>query len=264
MPRRQSLSVEVADDIKGKILNGTLKPGAQIQTEAELCLNYDVSRTVVREAISRLRSDGLLIAHQGVGVFVSNNGAARRFEVDWDSIRTLPDTIFLLELRLAIEVESAGLCALRRSPADAKHIRQWMERANRQVKSLERTNLHYDFDFHLAIAKGTKNPHFYELLLFLKPIIVPRIRLGALVKEDTKDTYERHIREEHEAIVRSIETKDDAGARKNMRTHLLASLERLRALAASYGVQQRKGQTGEFESVLTNFVQAISLAGGDH
>jgi GntR family transcriptional regulator, transcriptional repressor for pyruvate dehydrogenase complex len=259
MPRRQSLSVEVADDIKGKILNGTLKPGVQIRTEAELCRDYEVSRTVVREAISRLRSDGLVVACQGIGVFVSKNGAARRFEVDWDSIRTLLDTIFLLELRLAVEVESAGLCALRRSSADAKSIRRWMERANRQVKSLERTNLHYDFDFHLAIAKGTKNPHFYELLLFLKPIIVPRIRLGALVKEEAKEAYELHIRQEHEAIVASIEAKDESGARESMRTHLSNSLARLRSLAASYGVAERKGQTNEFESALTSFVQSISV-----
>ena len=158
------MSVAVADDIKRHIVNGTLKPGAQIQTEVELCRQYEVSRTVVREAISRLRSEGLLVAMQGLGVFVSDPGGARRFEVDWDSIRTLPDTISLLELRLAIEVESAGLCAQRRTGADARSIRQAMERANDQVKSIERTDLHYDFDFHLAIAKGAKNPHFHALL----------------------------------------------------------------------------------------------------
>jgi GntR family transcriptional repressor for pyruvate dehydrogenase complex len=258
MPRRQSLSVEVADDIKKKILKGTLKPGAQIRTEAELCQEYEVSRTVVREAISRLRSDGMLIARQGLGVFVSNSTTARRFEVDWDSIRTLPDTISLLELRLAIEVESAGLCALRRSAADAKNIRQWMDKANRQFKSLERTKLHYDFDFHLAIAKGTKNPHFYELLLFLRPIIVPRIRLGALVSEDAKEKYEQTIQAEHEAVMLAIEAGDDRAARESMRTHLLNSLERLRTLAASYGVKGSRKRGGAIERTLRSFVQSLS------
>jgi GntR family transcriptional repressor for pyruvate dehydrogenase complex len=258
MPRRQSLSVEVADDIKKKILRGTLKPGAQIRTEAELCKEYEVSRTVVREAISRLRSDGMLIARQGLGVFVSNSHNSRRFEVDWDSIRTLPDTISLLELRLAIEVESAGLCALRRSQADAKNIRQWMDKANRQFKSLQRTKLHYDFDFHLAIAKGTKNPHFYELLLFLRPIIVPRIRLGALVSEEAKENYEQIIRTEHEAVVASIEAGDERAARENMRTHLLNSLERLRSLAASYGVKGSKKRGDSVERALRSFVQGLS------
>jgi GntR family transcriptional regulator, transcriptional repressor for pyruvate dehydrogenase complex len=261
MLKRQSLSVEVATDIKDKIVKGALKPGAQIQTEAELCRNYEVSRTVVREAISRLRSEGLLVALQGVGVFVSNSGGTKRFEVDWDSIRTLPDTLSLLELRLAIEVESAGLCAQRRSAADARGIRQAMERANRQVKSLERTNLHYDFDFHLAIARGSKNPHFYELLQFLKPIIVPRIRLSALVKEDTKESYELHIRDEHEDVVAAIEAQDENGARESMRSHLTKSLDRLRSLAASYGVRQQKGEEGElFETALSGFVQGIRVA----
>ena len=70
----------------------------------------------MREAIIRLRSEGVLVARQGIGVFVGE-GHSSRFEVDWNAIRTLPKTIMLIELRMAVEVESAGLCAERRTKA---------------------------------------------------------------------------------------------------------------------------------------------------
>jgi GntR family transcriptional repressor for pyruvate dehydrogenase complex len=257
MARRPPLSVEVAEDIKKQILEDKLLPGAQLLTEAELCERYEVSRTVIREAIVRLRSEGLLISRQGVGVFVSDNKGAARFEVDWDSIRTLPETIALLELRLAIEVEAAGLCAINCTKADAKNIRHWMEKTNLQFKGLENTKLHYDFDFHLAIAKGTKNPHFYQLLQFLKPIIVRRLKLSAIVKENSKDDFEHIIQEEHEAIVAAIEARDEQKARRNMRTHLVNSLERVRTLAASLGVQGIGKRGSKLDSILKSFAQTI-------
>jgi GntR family transcriptional repressor for pyruvate dehydrogenase complex len=258
MARRQSLSVEVAHDLKKKIQEGKLLPGAQIRTEAELCQEYEVSRTVVREAIAHLRSEGLVTPRQGIGVFVSENQPARRFEVDWESIRTLPQTLALLELRLAIEVESAGLCASRCTKADAKNIRQWMEKTDLHYKELENTKVHYDFDFHLAIAKGTKNPHFHQALLFLKPIIAPRIELSALVKDKSKAEYERTIRGEHEAIVSAIENRNEEGARVAMRTHLVNSLERLHALADSLGVQGTGRRGAAIETMLRAFVQSVA------
>jgi GntR family transcriptional regulator, transcriptional repressor for pyruvate dehydrogenase complex len=258
MARRPPLSVEVAEDIKKQILEEKLLPGAQLLTEAELCQRYEVSRTVVREAIVRLRSEGLLISRQGVGVFVSDKSDATRFEVDWDSIRTLPDTIALLELRLAVEVESAGLCAVNCTKADARNIRQWMEKTNLQFKGIEHTKLHYDFDFHLAIAKGTKNAHFYQLLQFLKPIIVRRIKLSAIVENESKSEFEHLIHEEHEAIVAAIEARDEKRARQNMRSHLVNSLERVRTLAASYGVQAPGKRGHKVGSLLKNFAQTIA------
>jgi GntR family transcriptional regulator, transcriptional repressor for pyruvate dehydrogenase complex len=236
MPRRQSLSVEVAEAIKKQILEEKLQPGTRLLSEAELCERYGVSRTVVREAIVRLRSEGLLISRQGIGVFVAESNGAKRFEVDWNSIRTLPETIALLEMRLAIEVEAAGLCAVKCTKADARNIRQWMEKASLRSDDFGHAKFHYDFDFHLAVAKGARNLHFYQLLLFLKPIIVPRLKLNAVVKDKSKDDYGRIIHEEHEAIASAIEARDEQGARQSMRSHLVNSLAHLRALAVSLGV----------------------------
>ena len=77
MAKRQALSTIIAEDLSGRIRSGELQPGAQLATEAELCIRYEVSRTVVREAIARLRSEGLVIPQQGRGMFVSEAPAPR-------------------------------------------------------------------------------------------------------------------------------------------------------------------------------------------
>ena len=223
MRKRQSLSVEVAADIKKQIRAERLRPGAQLQTEAQLCEKYGVSRTVVREAIVRLCSDGLLTPRQGLGVFVSSELSISRFEVDWDSIQTMPETVALLELRLAIEIESAGLCALRRTKADVKGIRQCLEKTHSQSKGSNRTKYQYDFDLHLAIASATKNSYVHQLLLFLKPIVVKSIKLSSVIDDDAKKEFDKLNQEQHEAIVDAIEAQDEQQARKMMRLHLVNS-----------------------------------------
>ena len=237
MVKRKTLSTLMAEELSEKVLNGTLKPGARLPTEAELCDEYEVSRTVVREAIARLRSDGLLISQQGRGMFVSEHPQARKFEIDPQSLITLPETISALELRLSVEVEAASLCAQRRTKADAKKIRSLMEKVDALQSDPTKVEIHYDFAFHLAIAQATKNPLFYRFLKFLEPTIVPRYLLSNLVSSEIKDRYYRRIHGEHEAIVSAIECKNGDDARKAMRTHLENSLERIRALSRSVGIK---------------------------
>ncbi len=229
--KRPSYSTVVADELKELIRRDKLKPGDRIPTEAELCVRYGVSRTVIREAIIRLRSEGTLVARQGIGVFVGE-AALSRFEVDWSAIRTLPKTIMLMELRMAVEVEAAGLCALRRSKSDAIDIRRRMEKIDAQQQDPKSTNVMYDFRFHLAIAKASKNPHIYQLLKFMAPVVMPRIKLGAIVDDAGKDAYYRMIHGEHELIVTAIEKADETAARERMRAHISSAIGRLRALAA--------------------------------
>lgn len=236
MTRRKPLSTTVADSLAEMIRSGALKPGGQLPTEAELCTRYDVSRTVVREAVARLRSEGLVIPQQGRGMFVSDGPALRNFSISPEALKTLPETLALLELRLSVEVESAGLCAERRTAQEAQSIRALMEKFDAQHEDPASIHIHYDYDFHLAIAKATRNEYIVAFLSYLRPIIVPRFQLGAVVLPEVKDVYYERIHAEHVAIVEAIERQDGRGARRAMREHLCNSLERLRALALATGV----------------------------
>lgn len=228
--KRPSLSTVVSESLLGRIRSGELAPGAQLPTETELCETYEVSRTVVREAIARLRSEGLVIPRQGKGVFVSEAPLAS-FSIPASDLEALPRTIALLELRMGVEVESAGLCALRRSDAEAAAIRAEMERTDAAHPDPDTTRVHYDYDFHLSIAKACGNEQIFGFLGYLRSQIAPRLALGYLLAARVKDDYFDRIHGEHEAIVLAIEARDEAAARTAMRVHLANSLERLRALA---------------------------------
>lgn len=239
MTKRKPLSTVVAESLSEKIRSGTLKPGDQLPTEAELGVEYEVSRTVVREAVARLRSEGMLVAHQGRGIFVGQTPEPRNFSIPDEALKTLPETIALLELRLSVEVEAAGLCAERRSSAEAEAIRLLMEQVDARHEDPASLQIHYDYDFHLAIAKGARNEFIHGFLAYLQPMIVPRYRLGYVVAPDIKEAYYRHIHREHSAIVAAIERQDARAARQAMRKHLSNSLERVRALAHASGVEAR-------------------------
>jgi GntR family transcriptional repressor for pyruvate dehydrogenase complex len=237
MTKRKPLSTVVAESLSEKIRSGRLQPGMQLPTEAELCAEYDVSRTVIREAVARLRSEGMIIPHQGRGMFVSEAPMPRNFAIPEAALKTLAETVSLLELRLSVEAEAAGLCAERRLDEEARAIRALMEQIDAQHENPAAVQIHYDYDFHLAIAKATRNEFIYTFLNYLRPMIVPHFQLGHVVAQEVKDSYYARIHAEHEKIVAAIEKRDSRAAREAMRKHLYSSLERVRALALASGVE---------------------------
>lgn len=236
MTKRKPLSTVLAESLSGKIRSGALKPGEQLPTEAELCAEYDVSRTVVREAVARLRSDGLVVPQQGRGMFVSDAPEPRNFSISDEALKSLPETVSLLELRLSVEVEAAGLCAERRTDEEAAAIRALMEQVDGRHADPATVEIHYDYDFHLLIARAARNEFMHGFLGYLRPMIVPRYQLGYVVEPRLKDAYYKRIHGEHLAIVDAIERRDAAAARRAMRKHLSNSLERVRTLAQTSGV----------------------------
>ena len=239
MPRK-SLSTVVFEGLLDQIRSGRLGPGAQLPTEADLCDSFAVSRTVVREAVARLRSEGLVIPRQGKGVFVSE-APLGSFSIPDQDLDALPQTLALLELRLGVEVESAGLCALRCTDDEAREIRAEMERVDATHPDPGLTRIHYDHDFHLLIARGSHNPQIIDFLAYLGQQIGPRLRLGYILVPALKDEYFDRIHGEHRAVVEAIEQRNPDLARDAMRQHLTNSLERLRALASAAGTRPLPG-----------------------
>jgi DNA-binding FadR family transcriptional regulator len=133
----------------------------------------NVSRTVVREAVARLAAQGLITSRQGSGVYVAETAQYKPFQVTRDELAELADIIKLLEMRLALETEMAGLAAARRTTADIGAIRSAlfdMENTFNDPQAAARA----DSAFHLAIARATQN-HYYERLIdFLGVRLVPR------------------------------------------------------------------------------------------
>ena len=118
-PRRRSLSLvqEVMNDFSAKIQRGLYLPGEKLPTEPEVMAEQGVSRTVVREAMSRLQAAGLVETRHGIGTFVLVQENGPSFRISPDQLGTLRDVIALLEFRISVETEAAALAAIRRSEA---------------------------------------------------------------------------------------------------------------------------------------------------
>src|SRR3954454_3621856 len=116
------LSRGLFDQLAEQIKSGRLAPGERLPTEQELTRAARVSRTVVREAVAALRAEGLVITRQGVGAFVSAEPQRAPFRIEPERLQSLADVLNVMELRLGVEVESAGLAAERASKSDVKAI----------------------------------------------------------------------------------------------------------------------------------------------
>jgi DNA-binding FadR family transcriptional regulator len=228
-PRRaRSLTRTLVDRITARIVAQELRPGDKLPTEAEIMGEYGVSRTVVREAISRLQAAGLVESRHGVGTFVLAAAAQGPFRIDPEEVATLADVIALLELRIAIEAEAASLAAARHSEAQLGEMRRALDAFDRGIDAPDEA-VDADFQFHFQIAQATGNRYFVDLMSHLGTVIIPRTRLNtARFAQEERSIYLERVAREHESIWEAIARGDGDAARAAMRIHLSNSRERLR------------------------------------
>ena len=218
----------LVDSMTSRIRRRELKDGDKLPTESEIMAAYGVSRTVVREAISRLQAGGMVDTRQGVGTFVLEGAAQGPFRVDPAQLATIKEVIALLELRIALEAEAAALAASRRSASDLAEMRRALDAFAHGI-DLSSDAVNPDFEFHLQIALASDNRHFADLMSHLGTLVIPRTRINtASLAQEERSEYLRRVGREHEDIFDAIARSDADAARAAMRTHLSNSRERLR------------------------------------
>ncbi|MET0519679.1 MAG: GntR family transcriptional regulator, partial [Burkholderiaceae bacterium] len=107
-----------------RIRAGQLSTGDKLPTEAAIMAEFAVSRTVVREAISKLQAAGLVETRHGIGTFVLGLGEGGAFRIAPEQMATLKDVVAVLELRIGVESEAAALAAQRRSAAQLERMHE--------------------------------------------------------------------------------------------------------------------------------------------
>jgi len=229
--RGRNLTGQVIAALRKKIEDNHMQPGERLPTEKALTDEFGVSRTVIREAISSLRADGLVEPRQGAGVFVrSPPGDKKRMPLLAGKMEKISEILEVLELRAAVEIESAGLAAERRSFGQEAKIKEAYDEISAAIESGDIAE-DQDYRFHVAIAEATGNRFFVEFLEFLGKRSIPRSQL-LRVGIDLKDRVRlvRAVHREHLDILRAISNKDVAAARDAMRNHLVGSRERYRTI----------------------------------
>jgi DNA-binding FadR family transcriptional regulator len=228
----RKLSRRLFEQLAEQIKSGRLAPGARLPTEQALTRAARVSRTVVREAVAALRAEGLVVTRQGVGAFVSADPQRAPFRIEPERMQSLDDILGVMELRLGVEIESAGLAAERGSKPQIRAIGAALEAIERAAEA-GRSAVDEDLEFHRAIAEATGNPEFPRFLQFIGRHLIPRRTITGLPERmGGERAYLELIQEEHRRIHEAIEAGDARGAREAMRRHLIRSLERYRKLAA--------------------------------
>ncbi len=226
--RTRSLTADLVESLGDRIRDGRLAAGSKLPREADLMEEFGVSRTVVREAMSKLQAAGMVETRHGVGTFVVGLGDASTFRIAPDQMGTLKEVIGVLELRIAVETEGAGLAASRRQDSHLQAMRSALDAFAGAVEE-GRDAVGADFQFHLEVARATGNHHFADLMATLGGMMIPRARLEpAEPMTEERRAYLRRVNGEHESIYEAIVRQDADAARAAMRTHLSNSRERRR------------------------------------
>ncbi|MEB2844208.1 FCD domain-containing protein [Rhizobiales bacterium RZME27] len=228
--RRPKLSDRIVLSLRQDFLSGQVEIGRKLPTETQLSENFDVSRTVVREAIATLVADGLVETRQGAGIFVLGHqpsSTAVSIAVK-DMSGNISHALNVLEVRIALEMESAALAATRRSASQEAQIQERFFEFEHLLKLAQPTGT-ADFAFHRAIAEATNNAFYVEVLDSLGSRTIPCDVTSPYATEDVLSfTYQAGLQREHLAILNAISAGDAPAARDAMRAHLAASQERYR------------------------------------
>ena len=231
--RPRTLALDLVESLGDRIRDGRIPTGDKLPTETAVMAEFGVSRTVVREAISKLQASGLVETRHGVGTFVVGIGDAAAFRIAPEQFATLRDVIAVLELRIGLETEAAGRAAQRRTAQNLRVMRSALDAFGSALEE-GRDAVGPDFQFHLEISRATQNTHFAELMGTLGTMIIPRARLDSPVAvTDERRQYLRRVNSEHESIYDAIVNQDTEAARAAMRTHLANSRERRRRANAA-------------------------------
>jgi len=211
--------IQIAEQIKKLISEGTLKVGDRLPSERELSIQFNVSRSTVRESLTALEILGLIEVRTGLGTFVCKQNQFDNILGEELAGNISPTELF--EARLIIEPKLSHLAAQRATIEDIEEMARIIEEA----KNLDLNQIYkfeeLDGKFHLSIAKAANNEVLYK---FEKSINSER--LGKLwgklkVKSLQKEGRIGRIKVEHKEILDSIRERNPTLAEKLTRKHLL-------------------------------------------
>jgi len=234
--RPLNLSHDTARAIEQAIRNGRFEVGDKLPSEARLAESFGVSRGIVREAVARLKSLGLVESVQGSGLYVSRAEALPEFRIEPAHMMHRRELQQVFELRLELELIAVALAAARRTRRDLARLRAALDEL---ARNLERDQPGYDPDygFHLEIAAAGSNGYLRDLLGYVTTQISASVAYQRRRNKPSRALLAR-VHVEHEAVLRAIEARDAGVAVGLTRSHLIGAAERLGLDCARLGRSQ--------------------------
>ena len=214
----------VASQIREMVIAGTLQVGDRLPSEADLCDQFGVSRTVIREASKSLAERGLLSSQPGRGTFVTAM-STQDFSDSFGLFVKGSDVSIrnITEVRELLEVRIAELAAERATPEELAMMERAIEHMDRNMEDLDEF-LRGDLDFHNALAEATQNDILVGLVRSLVEEFQAYRRMPSIVSVGNENSQRVH-----KAIFECVRRGDKQGAADAMREHLREVMQRYEA-----------------------------------
>ncbi|MBB4685190.1 FadR/GntR family transcriptional regulator [Amycolatopsis jiangsuensis] len=207
VPRRVSAREAVLTHLRDAIGRGDYAVGDRLPSEASLSREYQVSRSVVREALRGLQALGLTVSRTGRGTFVTADGPPENPTFGQYSAQDL------VEVRRHVEVPVAGFAARRRGEDELALLTALVERMDTETR--EPAWVALDSQFHVAIARASGNPVFAKVIEEIRDALA---RQSAFLNRLGDRRAESNV--EHRRILDAIADGSETAAVAAMTTHL--------------------------------------------
>jgi DNA-binding FadR family transcriptional regulator len=240
---RDTLADQLTQELFLSLTNGSLLPGRNLPSEAELASRFGVSRAVVRESLGHLKAMGVVEVTNGKKAVVKAPDYVPLTRIFSLAAAQRPDALTqLLEARCGIESECAYLAAERRNVASLEAIGRLLEAMDSLVQDPEAFDAtryaELDRDFHLEVARASQNLLLEQLAQSIREPMKQSILLG--LSHQDSHAQRRRIQATHREIAEAIEQCHSERARAAMRSHLMGATRRI--LAASHDLLPQTGQ----------------------
>jgi GntR family transcriptional repressor for pyruvate dehydrogenase complex len=212
---RTTLTVDICRKMVTHLIRGQWKEGEKIPAERELCQKLGVGRASLREALKALEIMGLIETRLGDGTYVCPRSEFFSRPLLWAmASSTDVQTRELIEARTVIEVELAGLAAVRATPTHLKILADQLELME-QMKDNPRAFVEADVNFHLAIGQAASSSILMNALHLIRNLLQQWILVAVRVEGVTEKACGQHRK-----LLLAIKKHDSAAARRAMQKHL--------------------------------------------
>jgi GntR family transcriptional repressor for pyruvate dehydrogenase complex len=212
---RDTLTKQAAEALKRFILQENLEAGAQLPSERELSEILAVSRNIIREALSALTAESLVVKQAGKGTFVSDFDRSQVMATLSLTVGQMsPSLQALREARAALEIGAVGLMVQRITDEEIEALAQILE-AYEQKWREGKSTVKEDIDFHITLLKATKNDFIVEMA----PLVMKVFRQSLAENPLALWHNPERVLVEHRHILEALKQRDITAAREAMHLH---------------------------------------------
>ncbi len=208
---------KIGNELKKQLFNGTYHIGDKLPTERDLAEFFNVSRTVIREALIMLEIEGFVEVRKGSGVYLIDLPRVAENDESLEQIDVGP--FELLQARQLLESSIAEFAAIQATRADITKLKEILLR---ERQTLEHGDEDYvaDEDFHRTIAEITQNEVIIHMQKTLWDLRTNSKMWQGLHAHIPNQNYRYLWIKDHENIISAMQKKDPVLARKAMWQHL--------------------------------------------